>query len=570
MANRSAGVEIGATLNRSYSRSFKSANDTAVKLGKTLRDSRLGLTAAKNLSVYKARLDALKKSQKSGRVVTDAFNKKLAETQRQFDRAERAAKKYGITADNVTRRQRALAKSAFAAERGIGRLQRRQKIGGRLRRGAAIGVGAGLGLAYAGRGKLGFERESVFLRTVLNAKDKDDALARSKAHAKRFSQDGLTSAEDMLRIQYALNSGGLSAGVSRVGSAPVAKVATLTRGLPQQVGSLMTTVFNTMGDQFKGAESEKLGRIGDLLTQTQFKYQFDDFAQLGESLKTAVPALIGQGMDLSEGLVLLGRLNNAGLRGSLSGTALTATLRQLPKASDELGFELFRDESGKLDFAATIKDLEQVIGGFENQDQETRDQLQTLFGDEGIRGIQALSKIIDEIAVDKDKLENDSLNITDKTYAEFVRSAPAKVDKALNNFKTLTETLVNKFLPVIESVSDSLTSAAQKLDKFVEFGGKANDGKTGEVVYKSLFDEPEPITKDSSVWDMMYSAGYAPAEFMWKKLFGDTPQTVTNNNEFNIYPSKGMSEEDIGEIVVRKIETVSERTRRRAEESAYD
>ena len=106
-------------------------------------------------------------------------------------------------------------------------------------------------------------------------------MRRAREHAINVARASLASQSEILDIQYALNSAGLSEQASRVGSEIASKVATVTYGMPEQVAEIIGTTFNNMGDAIAGANvDEKLGRIGDVLTKIQFKYQLRDFGQL--------------------------------------------------------------------------------------------------------------------------------------------------------------------------------------------------------------------------------------------------------------------------------------------------
>jgi TP901 family phage tail tape measure protein len=293
------------------------------------------------------------------------------------------------------------------------------------------------------------ETAGVRLKTVLNTDNIERDLVLAKKHATAFMRKGLTDDVQMLNIQYALNSAGLEASAARVGSEVVAKVATVTSGAPEQVGEVVATVFNNLGDSLEGNVQERLTRVGELLTKTQFKFQIRDFGQLGESMKYASPILSQYNMDLAQGVTLIGALNSAGLQGSQAGTAFGASMRNMSKASEELGFDLVRNKKGQLDMIATMESLSDAIGGFDNMDQETIDQLQELFGDEGIRGVVLLGKQLGKLRQAQEDVTRSSKGLVDSSYQEFLDSTPGKVKKFWHNTKLLGDTMAEAFLPVI-------------------------------------------------------------------------------------------------------------------------
>ncbi|WP_449221143.1 phage tail tape measure protein [Tistrella mobilis] len=339
-------------------------------------------------------------------------------------------------------------------------------------RGQAMDVIA-LGAAFGAPIKAAMDLESAQVRlgTVINAtaqagETQAQAVARAMVEARRqavaFSSGGMTTANEMIDIQYALNSAGLEAGVAKAGASVVAKVATVTNGVPEQVGEVVATVFNNMGSQFSGAAEEKMQRIGDLLTRTQFKYQIRDFGQLGESMKNATPAILSNNMALEQGLALLGALNTAGLQGGEAGTALSATLRQMSKAAQEFGFDLAKTKDNQLDMVATMENMEAAIGGFgESMDQDVKDKLQQVFGDEGVKAVHLLGKELSRLRKDQDDLAASSRGIVDKAYEGFVKSSAGQMKILGNNVTNAAAAFGTLLLPGINAVITPLVSVVQ-------------------------------------------------------------------------------------------------------------
>ncbi|MEW8194208.1 MAG: phage tail tape measure protein, partial [Candidatus Thiodiazotropha sp.] len=389
------GVLVGATLSKTFNKSFKTLEEKAVSARKNLK----GLTDQKKSAASLIRLgkslENLKDKQKKLGRSTPELDRQIAKLTRRYNQAQRAANKYGINVKNATARQSQLTRSISKTERQLKRVDQSR----RLRRAwdeVGTRAAAYAGAAYVGARSVGtaqtFERAGTRLGTVLNAGAPGAALSQSKRQALQFSRRTGENELDVLNSEYALNSAGLNADASRVGALVVTKMSKVTGGVAEQVGEVMATTFNNLGDRLTGSTQERMERIGDLLTKTQFKFQIRNFGQLGESLKYATPSLAQYNVELEQGLALIGELNSSGLQGSMAGTALAATFRKMSKASEELGFDLVRAADGSFDFIATMENLSAAIGGFENMDQDTIDELQQIFGEEGIRGVTLLGK----------------------------------------------------------------------------------------------------------------------------------------------------------------------------------
>lgn len=112
------------------------------------------------------------------------------------------------------------------------------------------------------------ERLNFELATVINVdeKGKQDALARAREVGNELAKAGYASFAETQDIQYALNSAGLTAALSSDAVKAVASVSKVTKGEMAQVGEVMATVYNNLGERMEGTEAERFNRIGELLT----------------------------------------------------------------------------------------------------------------------------------------------------------------------------------------------------------------------------------------------------------------------------------------------------------------
>ena len=204
-----------------------------------------------------------------------------------------------------------------------------------LRYGAAS-LGAGYAAARAFQGVLEQERAAVRLGTVTAAADLGGAVEHARDQIRAGST--LHGETELLGIQYALKSGGLEESAARTASAVVSRVATVTSGATEQVAEVMATTFNNLGHTIDGGVNERIALIGDMLTHVHDTYQFRGFAQLGEGLAEVAPAAKLARLGLGQTATAIGILNSAGYQGSRAGTAMSAVLRQLVTAQDDLGF----------------------------------------------------------------------------------------------------------------------------------------------------------------------------------------------------------------------------------------
>ncbi|MCD6526997.1 MAG: phage tail tape measure protein [Desulfuromonas sp.] len=373
----------------------------------------------------------------------------------------------GVDTKKLASEQVRLGSAFDKAEVKLKKLQRRlnkkqvasSKLGG-LRNQMLGGIGALYGAGQLVGEAADFGRSATRLSTVINAKDIGKQLALSRKHALAFARGNLASETEILDIEYALNSAGLDAQTSRIGSEIVSKVAKVTGSASEGVGEVVATVFNNLGNTLEGTTEQRLQRIGDLLTKTQFKFQLRDFDQLGESFKMATPALAQYNVDLAQGATLLGALNSAGMQGSMAGTALSATFRNMSKASRKFGFEMAHNADGGLDFIATLKNMSDAIGGFDGMDQQTIDDLQSTFGDEGVRMVALLGPKLKELAASQDDVAKSSRGVVDASYSKFLNDTRGQLTLFTNNVRTLGMAFAGALLPAVNSLLKPVTTFA--------------------------------------------------------------------------------------------------------------
>jgi TP901 family phage tail tape measure protein len=500
--NLSLGVRIGATLDGTFNTVVGGARAKFAALGSEIK----GMAQQRGLierveqdqaALQKARLN-LEKTQAQVRELKLALHKdpqnaglakELAATQARAEKLSRAVtkqkgaldksttamRKAGIEVGDMAREYSRLGQSLDKTKTKYEAMQRamarKQAAGKRLdeMKGRILGMA---GAVYAAGRMIGqaadFEAAEVRLSTVLNTKDLPGDLAKAKQHALDFARTGLSSETEMLDIQYALNSAGLDASAARMGSDIVAKVSKITNGSAEGVGEVVATTFNNLGSSLEGSVQERLTRIGELLTKAQFKFQIRDFDQLGESLKYATPALAQFGVPLEQGVTLLGELNSAGMQGSMAGTSLAATFRQLGKASKEFGFEISRDADGNLDFVQTLQNLSDSIGGFDGMDQATIDRMQKAFGEEGQRGVVLLGKKLQSLAQDQQEVAAGSKGLIDKSYQRFLNSTSGQITLLTNNLRILGTTFAGTLLPAVNAAVKPLAAAAKWSGALIE------------------------------------------------------------------------------------------------------
>jgi len=316
----------------------------------------------------------------------------------------------------------------------------------------------------------------VRLGTVINTDDFESDILKARQYALDFTRDNLGEDVQLIDINYALSSTGLSAEAARLGSGLIAKVATVTGASDfGRVAEVIGGAYVNLGQQIEGDTKQKFTRISELLTKAQFKFGFRNFGQLGESMKIGASVIQTYNLGLEQGITLLGALNTGNIKGSMAATTLRSTLSQLSKASEEFGFTIERNANGGIDFISTLKNLENVLGGFDSLDQETTDRLQAVFGREGLPAVIVLGKMLKSqgkdwaglAAAQKDVVET-SRNIIDLNYKPFLEQGAGPIKLLGKNVKGIGKSFGSAMLPMVNTLISPLTAISKFLSDAID------------------------------------------------------------------------------------------------------
>lgn len=143
-----------------------------------------------------------------------------------------------------------------------------------------------------------------------------------------------------------------------------------------------------------GMQATEMGKLGDVLTAT-FGNSNTNLEMLGETMKYAAPIAKTYAVDLETVSAMAGKLGDAGIQGSMGGTALAAIMNRLaapPKAAakalDALGIST-ADAAGNLRPMPDI--LKEVYEQTKNLGTATRGGfLKAIAGDEAVKGMSYL------------------------------------------------------------------------------------------------------------------------------------------------------------------------------------
>ena len=226
-----------------------------------------------------------------------------------------------------------------------------------------------------------------------------------------------------------------------------------------------------------GMEAEKSGYFADLLAYAQANAN-TTAEGLGEAYKNCAANLNAAGQDIETTTSLLSMMANQGLKGSESGTALAAMMRDLTAKMEEGKVQIgdtavaVMDANGNYrDLTDILKDVEKATNGM--GDAERAAALSTTFTADSIKGLNLIMNAgVDEAAKFEEELRN-----CDGTAAEMAKTMQDNLGGDLTSLSSQFEgvqiALYEKFEPAlrkgVEVLSELLKGVQFVIDHSSEF-----------------------------------------------------------------------------------------------------
>ena len=226
-----------------------------------------------------------------------------------------------------------------------------------------------------------------------------------------------------------------------------------------------------------GMEAEKSGYFADLLAYAQANAN-TTAEGLGEAYKNCAANLNAAGQDIETTTALLSMMANQGLKGSESGTALAAMMRDLTAKMEDGKVQIgdtavaVMDANGNYrDLTDILKDVEKATNGM--GDAERAAALSTTFTSDSIKGLNLIMNAgVDEAAKFEEELRN-----CDGTAAEMAKTMQDNLGGDLTSLSSQFEgvqiALYEKFEPAlrkgVEVLSELLKGVQFVIDHSSEF-----------------------------------------------------------------------------------------------------
>ena len=296
------------------------------------------------------------------------------------------------TMDKQKEKLRALAKAQQSFQQGK---QNAQALAGK----GATSMAAGGAALYAGARVLApgitFDASMSRVQAISRLDKKDPQLKDLRDQARHLGGSTQFTAGQAADAQGYLGMAGFNPKAIKAAMPGMLDLAAAGGAELAQTADIASNIMSGMGLQ-----ADQMGRLGDVLVGT-FTRSNTNLQMLGETMKYAAPMAKTYGVELEVAAAMAGKLGDAGLQGSMGGTALSTIMNRLaapPKAArralEELNVNAV-DANGNLrqmpDILKDIYDKTKDMGGAKRGG-----LLKAIAGAEAVKG---MAQLVDQAGV---------------------------------------------------------------------------------------------------------------------------------------------------------------------------
>ncbi len=222
-----------------------------------------------------------------------------------------------------------------------------------------------------------------------------------------------------------------------------------------------------------GLQAADLSKVNDLLIATTTNANVN-IVQFAEAFKLAGPIAKSAGVDISEVAAIIGTLGNAGIQGSLGGTALRGVISSLIKPSKQAAETLERLGVNVNDTAGEMLPLSDIFEQLRGSTVNASD-LFTIFGERAASAASVLSNSGAAIGVFAEQLEG-SVGIAAKIAGQ-------QLDNLTGDSLALKSAIEGQLIkafealePTVRTITQGLTALVRNTDLVIKIIGAAAAG----------------------------------------------------------------------------------------------
>lgn len=325
---------------------------------------------------------------------------------------------------------------------------------------AAIGMGTMSIIKSAAQ----YENIMTTVRSILQVTDKDISSfdQRFESMSRNIRQVGVDTKFTTTEVAGAAKNLGMAGlNIEDINNSikPIANLAIIGDAPLDRMADIVTNIQTAYG-----LKSSKMPQIADILTSVTTSTN-TNVLEMGEAMKFAAPMMSMAKVSFNEAAAAIGALANAGLKGTVAGTALRAMMTRLLKPTKQ-GLEVLRKynvslyEADKITGKTKLKSLFDIFSQLKTKDASLPDLI-TIF--DKIGG-NAANNVFAELKKLPELIQNSvySGGLSDNIAEKKQETIAGKWDRVTSQFTETGMNVFESFSPVIKSGLDDLIVLLQQ------------------------------------------------------------------------------------------------------------
>ena len=502
--------KLKATLGGDFKNAFKQATDTQKQLRDSLKE--LNSTQSK-IDGFKKQSEALDKNVKKIRALyqeqdrlqqeleetgepTEALRRKLErnesqiqqttakikEQEKALDELGEELREAGVNTDNLTGENERLQKSYDNLKSSQERLQRlneeQQKVKESIGQtkaqlaGTLRVIGGVAAAVYAGPVKAAMDYETALAKVGTIADGtKVPMETMSKEIMALSNSTGIATTALADDVYNAISAGQDTADAVNFVTYST-KLAKAGFAESAQTLDVLTTILNAYG-----LEADEVGRVSDMLIQTQNKGKVT-VAELSSVMGKIIPTAKSNGVALEQITAGYAIMTSKGIAAAESTTYMNSMLNELGK-SGTTADKALRAAAGKgfKELMAEGKSLSEVLNILQEDAAKGGKSLADVFGS-AEAGKAAVTLLSDGVGGFNEQVANmlaasDGIGATQAAFEQMEDTTAARMEKAKNSIVNLGVVLGQQLLPVVGTLADKVAGVVTKVSEFAQQNPKA-------------------------------------------------------------------------------------------------
>ncbi|MFQ2070673.1 phage tail tape measure protein [Aeromonas veronii] len=332
----------------------------------------------------------------------------------------------------------------------------------------AAGMATGAAAIYKGTniaGKaMGFDVDMSKVQAITRLSKESRELAALRAQARELGANTAFTAGEAAQGQGFLAMAGFTPKAIRdamPGVLDIAKAGGAEIAAAADIGSNILTGFKLPANQ--------MTRLGDVMVGT-FTRANVDLQMLGETMKYVGPVAAGLGVDLETASAMAGKLGDAGIQGSMGGTAIRAILGRLaspPKAANDALAAL---NVKTADAAGNLRSLPDILDELYKKTSKMGDATRSgyfkaIAGEEAFAALTVLTE-----QAGSGKLQ-ELIATLKQTQGEAGKVAKVMADNAIGDLDNLTSAWDDVGIQMMETENGPLRGIIQRVTEIIQVSG---------------------------------------------------------------------------------------------------